>query len=271
MIYDGQLNELWQSSSRQSNSLIQYSPSIALANIVEQYFLVDNSQYLDIPAYILPDLSAHLLIHEIQDVSGIYFRFSLVGSRSKGFLLNRRNRKRTFIIRFAPGVLCKMLAISAQALNNQSLPLADFFPDAADQLSNILLRSTETQYSPKSIFHCVEQEVLIPMQAKLSLPNVVQGFVHYLNNKGSSLSVRQAAREIGCSERYLYKTSTQYLGMNPNKAIRVRRLLTSLEYRIQYSNYYWSDIAIQSGYADQSHLIAEYQEMLERTPRQIFQ
>ncbi len=270
MIYDRQLNELWLTSTFKSEKLRIYAPSFDLLHVVEQYFLVDNSQNIDSPAYILPDLSAHLLLHEIQDKKGIRFCFSVVGSRSEGFLLNRRSRKRTFIIRFVPGVLPKLLAIAGKALNNQSLALAEFFPDIAEQLSIVFLSSAEKQLAPIIVFKWLEAHLLRPMQSKLSLPNAVKGFIHYLKNTVDGLTVQQAAKEIGFSERYLHKIAIQYFGMNPNKAIRVQRLLSSFEHRMKYPTYNWSDIAYQAGYTDQSHLIAEYQEMLARTPRQLF-
>jgi len=270
MVYDGQLNELWKVTKLDTSGLARYTPSRALLNIVKHYFLVDNRHNLGIPTYILPDLSAHILLHEIQGIHGVHFRFSLVGSRSKGFLLNRQGRKRTFIIRFAPGVLPKLLAISGKEVNNQSFSFIEFFPAIAEQLTIIFSKKSTRESNPTLIFKWLEANLFLPMQAKILLPHAVKGLIHCLKGNHTDLNVQKMAKDLGYSERYLHKIAMQYLGMNPNKAIRIQRLLSSFTMRLNYSNYKWSDIAFQSGYADQSHLIAEYQEMMGKTPRQLF-
>lgn len=270
MIYDKQLNELWKTPTLQTNHLIRYAPAPNLSSTIEQYFLVDNQQTLHIPTYILPDLSAHILLHEIQTVKGVYYRFSIVGSRSEGFLLNRQSRKRTFIIRLAPGILPKLLPLSGKETNNQSLLLGEFFPAIAEQLTVLFSNKNGTGAPPTYIFKWLETHLFLPIQAQVLLPNAVKEFLHCLDGNYSNWTVQKMAKKLGYSERYLYKMSIQYLGMNPNKAIRVQRLLSSFKNRVKYPNYNWSDIAFQSGYADQSHLIAEYQEMMECTPRQLF-
>lgn len=269
MIFDQQLNELWESNQLINNQLIRYSPSHHLSSIVEQYFVVDNIQSNTAPVFILPDLSGHLILYQFKGNGDYKYHFSLVGSRTSGFCISRRKRIRTFIIRFHPGVFSKLTRVLGQESCDQSFPMKLFFPVIAEQLAVFFPKQIDRVKDFKSIFQWLETHLLEPLQIDLQLPKRMLGFLAHLKSKDISLNVKTAAKKMGISERYLHKIATRHLGINPNKAIRIGRLAHSFEQRMHNPQYNWSDIACLSGYADQSHMIEEYQEMLDRTPRQL--
>lgn len=269
MTFDHQLNELWQSNQLIDSQLIRYEPSDHLTSIVEQYFVVNDGQCDTAPIYILPDLSGHLLIHQFKNGQAYQYRFSLVGSRTSGFRINRKNRVRTFIIRFRPGMLSKVTKILGQESADQSFPLALFFPIVTEQLAMLFSAKIHKLEDFQFLFQWLEINLLEPLLANLQLPKPILGFLEHLKSKEINLNVNTTAKKLGISERYLRKITNAHLGMPPNKAIRIGRLIYSFEHRIQHPQYNWSDIAFLSGYADQSHMIEEYQELLKRTPRQV--
>jgi len=269
MIFDHQLNELWQSNQLIDKQLIKYKPSDHLASIVEQYFVVNDIQCDTAPIYILPDLSGHLLIHQFKNHKSCQHSFSLVGSRTSGFRINRKNRIRTFIIRFRPGILSKLTKILGKESSDQSFPLELFFPIVAERLDLLFSEETHRTEDFKLLFQWLETNLLEPLLANLQLPKIMLKFLSHLKDKEKNWNVNTMAKKMGISERYLHKITTSYLGMNPNKVLRIGRLVHSFEHRVEYPLYNWSDIAFLSGYSDQSHMIEEYQELLKRTPRQV--
>jgi len=269
MTFDHQLNELWQSNQLIDSQLIRYEPSDHITSIVEQYFVVNDSQCDTAPIYILPDLSGHLLIHQFKNSESIQYRFSLVGSRTSGFRINRKHRIRTFIIRFCPGILSKLTKVLSKESADQSFLLSSFFPVVAERLAILFSEKTHNTEDFQFLFQWLESNLIEPLITELQLPKLVLGFLGHLKSKEINLNVRATAKKLGISERYLHKITTAHLGMNPNKVLRIGRLIYSFEHRMQHPQYNWSDIAFLSGYADQSHMIEEYQELLKRTPRQV--
>ncbi|TVP62887.1 MAG: AraC family transcriptional regulator [Leptolyngbya sp. LCM1.Bin17] len=79
-----------------------------------------------------------------------------------------------------------------------------------------------------------------------------------LVSKGGRLSMREMAKTIGWSNRHFSKCFQQHIGITPKLAARQIRFYASLR-RLRMSHEdSLSQIAIASGYADQSHFTREF-------------
>lgn len=95
--------------------------------------------------------------------------------------------------------------------------------------------------------------------------------INNLVGTGEPMNVTSIANKLGVSERGLQKISYKYYGLPPKTVLRIKRLHESLKLATSGSLPSYSQVAIESGYYDQSHMNAEYQRMIGHTPKQLFQ
>ncbi|MEO1258194.1 MAG: helix-turn-helix transcriptional regulator [Bacteroidota bacterium] len=264
MLYDTAMHELWKSSTNPFEGKTQFAPSPQGSLIFENYFLVDNQLNDSIPVYILPDLCAHLIIHEFNHTEKV--SLNIIGPRSAGFLINRKNRKRTFIARFKPGVLFSILGTPANAIKNLSVPLnaiIDFKP------AHIYLQYFQNKKkSAGEIFKNIEQLILTYY---FEQPNAhILFLLKKIKAKNDKINVNLISQELGFSNRYLQKLCNKYIGLTPKEILRVERFTKTIKNHLAFKNYTWTDVAHLSGYTDQSHLIADYQQLIGKTPHKLF-
>jgi AraC-like DNA-binding protein len=79
----------------------------------------------------------------------------------------------------------------------------------------------------------------------------------------STRRVHETAARLGVSERYLRRVFRQSVGVSPKHFARIARVRSVIgpERRT------WADTAASAGYADQSHLIADFRSLMRVTPK----
>ncbi len=73
-----------------------------------------------------------------------------------------------------------------------------------------------------------------------------------------SLSVRETARELGISERRLHQVFSEDVGLSPKQWSRVRRFQRAVRALHQGAEMRWAELALNCGYADQSHFSRDF-------------
>ncbi len=76
------------------------------------------------------------------------------------------------------------------------------------------------------------------------------------------------ARELGVSDRHLRRLFMHELGMSPKLYARIARLRRVLDHPRERTS--WSQLALESGYSDQSHMIYDFRALLRVTPPAFF-
>jgi AraC-like DNA-binding protein len=79
-----------------------------------------------------------------------------------------------------------------------------------------------------------------------------------------TLSVRELARQGGISERQLEREFNDIVGLAPkifSRILRFQRVFQAFE-----QNAKWVDVALECGYYDQPHLIADFRQFAATTP-----
>jgi AraC-like DNA-binding protein len=80
------------------------------------------------------------------------------------------------------------------------------------------------------------------------------------------VSVRDVASAVGIGERRLQQLFNTHIGLSPSAWRRLARLHGCLRVLRRQANPEWSDVALEAGYYDQSHLINEFQALCGCTP-----
>lgn len=82
----------------------------------------------------------------------------------------------------------------------------------------------------------------------------------------ASMSVRQLAAAAGVSRQHLARVFAQTIGVSPKRYCRLARFHAGLAYAGAGAGVKWARAAVELGYADQSHMIAEFRELSGLTP-----
>jgi AraC-like DNA-binding protein len=257
--YHPDCHELWATEADLPSPPFPIRLRAFPAFAVEQAFVVSNCEKADTPTIILPDLSAHLVIHQLADGN---IRGSLIGPRTRSLMINRQHRRKTFILRFEATAPARYLPFPVCDLTDRSIPLGDLSSAEAFSFENV------RQDSPGKVFKNM-LGVLQSLERDTSASELIIAR-RFLQARSTDDTVRKRARRLGLSERYLQRILRSRTGLSPKMALRILRLRRSLITRQQNRKLSWAGIAHQSGYFDQSHMIDEYQRFLGTSPDRLF-
>lgn len=101
-------------------------------------------------------------------------------------------------------------------------------------------------------------------------PHVMACIALMIRSQGS-LPIAKIAAAVGLSERQLRRRFGTTTGLTPKEFARVRRARAALVDAALAAPPRWCEIAVERGFADQAHLIAEFRRTLGRTPRSMMQ
>lgn len=224
----------------------------------DTFSLINNPENKSLPAIILPDLYCYLVIHILQ--SGT-IRCRLIGPRTKAISVNRKKRSRSLIFKLPGPIFHQVIGIPIQKLTDRSYDAADiigtqFQEEAISLIQTEQYEKLSTAFIPKNTLNNQEK---------------VAGFLlHTAINSPNHIKVAQLAKQLGWSSRYLRKIAQKHLGMSPKMVQKIGRLQHSLAIKMQNTPITYSHLAIEAGYYDQSHMIADYQTLLGHSPGILF-
>jgi AraC-like DNA-binding protein len=82
----------------------------------------------------------------------------------------------------------------------------------------------------------------------------------------AELRIDDLAARLGVSTRHFRRTCLDVVGVTPKQLARMQRLTRALDGAAK-NRFSWSEIAAESGFSDQSHLIAEAKALVGMTPQ----
>jgi len=91
---------------------------------------------------------------------------------------------------------------------------------------------------------------------------------HILRLRGR-VTVEVLAEAAGISRQHLTRVFRELVGVSPKLYCRLARFQAGLGYVVPGRRVEWAQAAVQLGYADQSHMIAEFREFSSATPEQL--
>ena len=256
--YLEKFNELWPDN--QSGKLESIRPGITCQSpLLQDCYILNNKKNHSTPVIILPDLFLYIVAHHLKDGSA---RISLVGPRTHSITINRKRRTKTLMIKIPPLYLEHLLPFPIQEITNRSATLGDIFGDELQEEALEKVRSNE-----ENRFFQLLLKQLQPFQIKND--KISRAGLFFKHSAYSN--VAQAAKAIGISNRHLQKIVNRQIGIAPKKVLKIKRLTASLQLKTTNFSISFAQLALESGYYDQSHMIAEYQEFIGKTPGELFE
>jgi AraC-like DNA-binding protein len=162
-------------------------------------------------------------------------------------------------VRFRPGMARALLRIQADELTNGIVPLDSILGWIAREASSRLAdQSTGTACAGllRSLLHPVETKN--PVQRAIEFATVHHGVV----------DLDWVARQANLSPRQFRRRCIEESGLGPKLLFRILRFRHARERAIasRPRRASWADIAAESGYCDQAHLIRDFHQFTGRSP-----
>jgi AraC-like DNA-binding protein len=157
-----------------------------------------------------------------------------------------------------PSGALALLRVPAAELAGHTVDMVDLFgPAAADLIER--LHDTPTWLER---FRLLDTALLCRLDdSNLRLPADVAEAWRMIFASDGRIRVAAVADHVGCSRRYLSERFRQVTGLQPKLAARVARFEAARRSLTTAHRLPLVDIAVSCGYADQSHLSREWQEM----------
>jgi AraC-like DNA-binding protein len=162
-----------------------------------------------------------------------------------------------------PWATFALLNMPAVELTDQNVSLEDVWGSRTAQLAAQIAELDEAARVDR-----LEAALLEQLRRKaISSGRVdIVGLAQWAQSKPISVTVSRLADAAGISRRHLNRVFREVVGVSPKRYCRLARFQTALKYAGGGSIVKWAEVAAELGYADQSHLIAEFRELSGLTP-----
>ena len=163
-------------------------------------------------------------------------------------------------VHFRPGGAAAFLGVPAGELTGQHVPLADLWGPEAVRLRERLLEAA----APHERIALLETALLERLRHGRSPHRALGAAVAQLRRPG--VRVARLASQLGLSHRRFVEVFTAGVGLSPKRFQRVARFQRALALAARPDAPAWGEVALECGYADQSHLIREFVDFTGRSP-----
>lgn len=265
MIYNKLFHELgeWPADLRYQSFTV--NPALTHLLQVHALLLGEEGCTSQQPWYILPDNSAHLVFCLFKTRNGFRTRLRLIGPRTRHIFINRSGRHLTFMTSFRPGALSLILGNSVHELVDHAVDASDCLDIDGSVLEQ--MKQFAVAGNAQAIKETIESVLLIQsLNSGCQLLPLVSEFLRH--KYAGVYHVSRIAANIGVTERHLRNVVKKSIGHPPKLVLQIQRFAHSLE--LSNTTDDWSGIAYNSGYYDQSHMIADFQRMIGTSPERLF-
>jgi AraC-like DNA-binding protein len=231
-------------------------PSGALAAWVACYWSMSGEVVVPFTSRVLPDMCADIIV----DVAASPNPF-VVGAMRHALVVPHRGRVDLFGIRFRPGAAFQFLDLPLAELTDRRVALDGLWGRVADVLAEAVCSA------PGSARVAAAERVLSDrLRVVRREEELATRAVALIRRARGSVGVRAAAAALGVGERRLERAFAQCVGLRPKELARVARFRVAIDCIDAGRMISWPDLACAAGYADQSHLIREFNALAGVTP-----
>jgi len=216
-------------------SIRELRPSRDLAQFIDAYWWSDG----EATTRVLPDGCADVIFGE----SGA----SVIGTMTRP--IEARAEAGMFGIRFRPGRAALALGVPLTEVTDLRVPLRDVtmrFPDVRVEHVDAAMRRLFADKKPDPRVDAAVDRIL---------------------RSGGRATIDSIATAAGVSRQHLARAFAYHVGVSPKTFARVIRFRRALSLA---GTQEWSALALELGYFDQSHLIAEFRQFAGETPVPFF-
>lgn len=201
---------------------------------------------------ILPDGCADIIV----DLGTSPHAF-VVGAMSTALLTPRAGRVALLGIRFRPGTPFPFLGLPLREITDLRVGLDTLWGARAEPLIAAALSGAN-----------IDRVLLARLPRVTTEDEIVQRAVALFRQARGGVAVRDVAAALGLGERRLNRAFDRCVGLSPKGFARVMRFREVYQQIQRGEALSWTRMAGDAGYADQPHLIREFQALAGLTPAQ---
>lgn len=247
-------------------SLEIYCPQNPLSQYVHMFWAWDNYCPIHNKERILPhgsiELNINLSERDFSIENHAIDKVLVAGARSNHFVIDTSHETSLLSVWFKAGAGRLFFDIPANELNNSHIPLNFLWGEFANDFYYQLLCAPTTQMR----FKIIERTLLQRLQISKQRPQIVDYAVQCLNYAPQAQTIKHIVDKIALSPTQFIHVFKEHVGLTPKVYSRVNRFQFVLNKIASQSQVNWADIALSSGYYDQSHLINEFRAFAGITP-----
>jgi AraC-like DNA-binding protein len=252
---------------------LSYTPRAPLNEFVTRMWLVSGGQSPR-RERILPSGTIELVINLRDDhvridrtLQGAHAKtFSGVvvsGTYSGAFIIDARQHASMMGVHFRPGGGAAVLGVPSVAFANTHVDLAAVWGEAA---ARELRERLCTAATCEARFQHLEATLIERLRSSLRPHPAVLIALTRLTAPGSRTSIREVARQSGLSHRRFLTIFAADVGLSPKLFSRIRRFQHVHALATRTGHIDWSQLALECGFYDQSHLTNEFRKLAGLTP-----
>jgi AraC-like DNA-binding protein len=165
---------------------------------------------------------------------------------------------------FRPGASYLFTGVPAPELTGRVVSIADLWGCASEMTeAGIFLADSENQR-----LDCLERALLDRVRrGRIQATALdVAGLAACVTSRRGRVTVASLAASAGVSRQYLTRLFRESTGVTPKLYCRLARFQAALAHASRAEGVDWARAAAETGYADQSHMIAEFRQFSGVTP-----
>jgi AraC-like DNA-binding protein len=231
-------------------------PTIWLSRFVENVRVVE----LTGPSQItrLPDGRTNLIFRVLDGArSG---DLTVSGPRTRALFKTAHGVARWITIGLKPGWSPQVLGVSAHVLTDRIVHLHEIWGPVGADLCTELLAARNVPEVLERLSHAILRRTEQTVESASA--RLARRAVRMLET--DEVRVDSVAKRLGVTPRHLRRVFIESVGIGPKDFARTVRLQRAVERSVTSTD--WGRIAVDTGYYDQAHLIADFRELVGLTP-----
>lgn len=248
---------------RPADAYQEHAPPASLASYIDCFWsrgATRGGERLARDHRVLPDGCADIVVAFDCDGSGA--AAAAVGTMTRPMVVVDTTRVSYIGVRFRPGVAGALFGIPATELTDRRPDLADVWPQI-EPLMDSLAATPDGGARMKILSAEIARRLLAARS--LPPPAVIAAASRITASRGK-VPIRSLAGELGVSRQHLARSFAHYVGLSPKTLARIVRARTVVEIARHAIEVDWVSVALDAGYYDQSHLIADLRELTGLSP-----
>jgi AraC-like DNA-binding protein len=206
---------------------------------------------------VLPDGAVRLIFHFGDAPSGV-----AVGASALPNVICLRDRIEGLSVTLRPGAASALLGLPAGELAGSAVPLDTLWRgDAAGLLERIADAPDDVTRVER-----LQSALHERLRDDGAMHDGAAHAARLIADSGGRLRLREVADAVGVGERRLQQLFRVHVGLSPRACGRLARLHACLRALRSLESPAWADVAVESGFYDQSHLANEFQALCGLTP-----
>lgn len=240
-----------------------------LAHIIRQYWIVENPDPTPFRQKVVPDGYGEIIVHygdpyriQLYEAWETQALLLLSGQIRKYFFLENTGASAMLGIKLMPSALHSLFSIDMSLLTDKVVPLHTVTANTPP------MALSEAKRSPEERIQIAETwiENLLSEKPPVDSSRVDQITKLIIEKKGM-VDIETLAGSQGISRRHLEREFKKYIGLTPKYFARIVQFNYIFE-AMQAQDNRWVDVALNSGYFDQSHFIKNFKAFTGEAPSQ---